>query len=142
VEVNIGVVKLLPVPACVFNPASLYHVAVYPVVQPLALKVALLPEHTVAPVPVGVGAVHGIWQVGEVTVTSLVQPFKIAVMVTSVPVGILLTVVPLTVPKFAVMIPLVVTVTLYVKPFCAHTGVPAVNVGSGFTVAVTITPLL
>ena len=73
---------------------------------------------------------------------SLIQPFRVAVMVTSVPAGMLLTVVPLTVPASAVMVPLVVTVMLYVKPFDAHTGVPAVRVGNGFTVAFTNTPVL
>ena len=64
------------------------------------------------PLPLGVGAVQGIVQLGEVTVTVRVQPFKVAVMVAFVPTGIPLTVLPLTVPALLLKVPFVVIDTL------------------------------
>ncbi|GAB4012110.1 hypothetical protein GCM10028808_27240 [Spirosoma migulaei] len=60
---------------------------------------------------VRLGLVHGAEQFGEVTLVVVIQPFRLAVIVMLVPTGILLMVLPLTVPAVEVIVPLVVTFT-------------------------------
>jgi hypothetical protein len=148
---SVGVVNELPVNTCVAKAASLYQIALKPVVQPVTVKVALVPAHTVAGVPCGVGGVQS--QVNTVTATVSLQPAAELYTKLYVPVAVI--------PDTA---PAAVTVaTAGVVPICAQvppagvpakvavlTGEPATQaklwsepaLGLGFTVAVTFTPAL
>ncbi|GAB4012107.1 hypothetical protein GCM10028808_27230 [Spirosoma migulaei] len=83
----------------------------------MTVKVTLLPATTVELWPLAsvffrARSKTGTVQLGEVTVAVEVQPFRLAVRVMLVPTGILLMVLPLTIPAVEVIVPLVVTFTL------------------------------
>ena len=89
----------------------LYQVRVKPEVHPLPDKFTVSPEHAEPPVPEGVGGVQGNEHVGDVTPVVLVQPFKVEVIVISVPAGIFMIELPLTVPAVVLSVPFEVTLT-------------------------------
>jgi hypothetical protein len=91
------------------------------------------PLHTPLPAVRPGGVQPGVpGQLVGLATTAMVVPqplVDVAVSVTSVPVGISVTVLPLTVPADAVTMPLLLNVTLYV-PAPLHTALPAVNTGA------------
>ena len=112
--VKFGVIKLFPDPTWLLKAVSLYHFAVVPVAQPVAVKVVFPAPQIDVPCELG-AVIWGQLQSGFVTASVALQPFKSALIpneVVSAPTFILNEVpLPVTIPAFDVTIVPVGTVT-------------------------------